>query len=357
MIGLEEKAARILREFSCRSPSASLCWISGQQGIGKSYLASYVAHEVREMNWTVIFVRTQHLESEADLCLELLLSMQTYLGKDKQIAESKGSLLSKVLELLEKIDNPCVILDGCDRAAEKRCDAFRFFLQEILKAHVRKPFMILVTSCQELELGSLPVLKIPLYPLENDEADDLLISCVREELQPVLKSSTIASFRELCVGVPVLIRMAGATLSQLCKAPITQPELVKKVQAKPLNIVSPTAIEAFVINIYNLIPSSLKLFLHGISLFIGSFTRVEGAKLFGLSDGVQFSIDVIAPLQEYFFLARSSDNDISPDQTQYHLHGLVRNVLLRLDFRTPEFKEIQDRFAVMQLGCQNTGET
>ena len=359
LIGLKEKAARILKKFSCRSPSASLCWIRGQQGIGKSHLAAYVAHKVREMNWTVIFVRTRHLESETDLCLELLLSMQTYLGKDKQIAESKGSLLSKVLKLLEKIDKPCIILDGCDRAlaAEKRCDAFRFVLQEILKAHVHKPFMILVTSCQELKFWSLPDLEISLHCLEKDKADNLLISCVTEELQQVLKSSTIASIRELCLGVPMLIRMAGAALSKLCRAPITQEELVKKLRAKPLNMVSPTAIEAFVINIYNLIPSSLKLLLHGISLFIGSFTRVEGAKLLGLSDGVQFSIDVIGPLQEYFFLARSSENDVSPDQTQYHLHSLIRNVLLQLDFRTSEFKEIQDRFAVMQLGCQNTGET
>ncbi|XP_065846699.1 uncharacterized protein [Oscarella lobularis] len=328
--------------------------VSGQPGIGKSSLAIHIAHEVRKSEWNVIFVDAQNLEFEADFCTELLRNMKPYLPKDKQTTES--ALVSEVMQLIEQIDCPCIILDGCDRALAPENNSkplFLDFLWKIPKA-VQKRFMIVVTSCRRAQFLSLQVLEIHLCPLGNEDADHLLKSCYPYEFRHCLKESTIVSIRELCQGVPILIRLAGGVLKKYREA-ISQEEIVEKLRAKPLKMfkaVSASAPEAFIATIYNLISPSLKLYLHGVALFIGPFTRVEGARVFGLKqDGVQFGIDVIGPLQEYSLLARSSDNDdVSGDETQYRLHSLFRKFLLGLDFKTPEFQAIQEKYCVMQLG-------
>ena len=299
------------------------------------------------MDWKVIYVDAQHLESETDFCIELLMNMKPLLLENEQSADVAGPLLSEVIQLLGELDRIVIIFDGCDRVLATNNDLkqdFRVFLRKILES-VKKRFMILMTSRQKAQFSDLPILEVALDRLESDEADDLLKSFISREFQCSLKESTLASIRELCFGVPLFVRLAGALLNKF-RDVLTQEEVVEKMRAKT-NDNPATASKAFILSIYNLIPSSMKLYLHGLALFSGSFTRMEGAQLFGLGDEVQFAFAVIGPLREFSLL--SSDTVATGDQIEYRLHNLVREFLNEQEFKAKEFRNIQERYCVMQL--------
>ncbi|XP_065839220.1 uncharacterized protein [Oscarella lobularis] len=348
LIGRKKDVKRILDFFYRDEPSLPLCCISGLPGIGKTSLATYVAHQVREMYWKVIYVDAQHLESETDFCTKLLMNLKPRLLENEQSADVAGPLLSEVIQLLGELDRIVIIFDGCDRALATKDlkHGFWVFLRKILES-VKKRFMILMTSRQKAQFSDLPILEVALDCLENDEADNLLKSFISREFQCSLKQSTIASIRELCFGVPLFVRLAGALLSKY-RDVLTQEEVVEKMREKPFENDNPaTASKAFILSVYNLIPSSMKLYLHGLALFSGSFTRMEGAQLFGLGDEVQFAFAVIGPLREFSLL--SSDTAATGDQIEYRLHNLVREFLNEQEFKAKEFRNIQERYCVMQL--------
>ncbi|XP_065841736.1 uncharacterized protein [Oscarella lobularis] len=367
--GRNTELHQILSE--CSSPILALCCITGPTGIGKSSLVAEVAHRVRDgdfppgtspsTKWNVLYLDARNLETELQFATEVLAKMKACLrdqlpkhaGSGASV-ETDKSVKVQLMEIVSNMLYPCIILDNCDQALkEENREGFLRFLRELTTA-AKNYSMALITSCSEdvgvrFTLSGANVFHIRLRPLSDADSDNLFQQSCMHGSTPVsqpISSETIESIRSICEGIPMLIRLAGAVFRRYRES-MTQDEIVHKLKKRPYKMFKEVSDMGFLSALYNLLPSHLQIFLHGLSLFTGSFTRQEGAVVFG-RDPVTFAMEALSPLIDYNLVNRVSE-EITGDEMQYYLHGLIRNFLQTIGCSEKQFRYFQENYFLLQL--------
>ena len=367
--GRNTELHQILSE--CSSPILALCCITGPTGIGKSSLVAEVAHRVRDgdfppgtspsTKWNVLYLDARNLETELQFATEVLAKMKAcfrdqlpkHAGSGASV-ETDKSVKVQLMEIVSNMLYPCIILDNCDQALkEDNREGFLRFLRELTTA-AKNYSMALITSCSEdvgvrFTLSGANVFHIRLRPLSDADSDNLFQQSCMHGSTPVsqpISSETIESIRSICEGIPMLIRLAGAVFRRYRES-MTQDEIVHKLKKRPYKMFKEVSDMGFLSALYNLLPSHLQIFLHGLSLFTGSFTRQEGAVVFG-RDPVTFAMEALSPLIDYNLVNRVSE-EITGDEMQYYLHGLIRNFLQTIGCSEKQFRYFQENYFLLQL--------
>ena len=370
--GRNTELHQILSE--CFSPNVNLCCITGPTGIGKSSLVAEIAHRVRDgefssktppsSKWNVLYLDARNLETEHQFATELLAKMKACFRDQLPAHIVSGASIttdrSVKLQLMDIVSNmlyPCIILDNCDQALkEENRVSFLCFLRELTTA-TKNYFMALITSCSEdvtvrFTLAGANVFHVRLGPLSDADSDSLFRQSCMHGVTPVsqqetpISIETVESIRRICDGVPMLIRLAGAVFRRY-RDSITQKEIVHKLKKRPYKLFREVSDMGFLSALYNLLPSHLQIFLHGLSLFTGLFTRQEGAIVFG-RDSVTFGMDVVTPLIDYYLVNRVSQ-EITGGEMQYYLHSLIRNFLQTIGCSEKQFRYFQQNYCLLQL--------
>ncbi|XP_065829797.1 uncharacterized protein [Oscarella lobularis] len=370
--GRDTELEKILSE--CSSPSVTLCCITGPPGIGKSSLVAEVAHKVRDGDfcsaklgrcnkWSVLYLDARNLETEVQFATELLAKMKACFHDDLPAKVVSGASIqtdrpikSQLTDIVSIMNYPCIVLDNCDSAlkAENR-EGFLRFLQDLTTA-TKNYFMVIITLCSEdvsIRFTGAQVLHIRLRPLSEADSDHLFRQSCMHTATPLsqeapVSGKTVERIRNICEGVPMLIRLAGA-LFRRYRDSMTQNEIVRKLKRRPYKMFRKVSELGFLSALYKLLPSNLPVFLHGLSLFTGSFTRQEGAFVFA-RDAVTFGMEVVSPLSDYGLVNRVSE-EITGGEMQYYLHSLIRSFLQKSEDQCldKQYLYFQQRYCLLQL--------
>ncbi|WP_405045129.1 ATP-binding protein [Paraburkholderia sp.] len=306
LIGRDDEYARILAQLIQLEPGSVLT-LAGEGGVGKTALATRVAHEVRERGASVRFAALASAQTREDVVTAIALACE--ISPDVEAGES--SLLLQIRETLRRDSAlPVLVLDNAEQVIEPVAA-----LVETLRS--LRELRILITSREPLAIRAETVVRIePLaVPPESASMQTMLAhGAVELFLQRARHFAPDSATNEVSIrriadicrrldGLPLAIELAAARVAVLGIEGVAL-RLHKQCDDRldllggGLRSAPPRhqTLRATLDWSYALLDASARALLRNLALFAGAFT-LDALCAVGAEPGAQVA-DVMATLDD-----------------------------------------------------------